>query len=138
MLFRSGLAYMRAHPIVTIMRTAQRAYAIWFTDIMDQWSWDQSKWWQEGYHVIYRTLLVSLPAWALVLLLLWAIVSKRLATLPYKALFISVVFFLPFPYYFTLVENSYSQILRSWLLLLTILAFSASFRPRRDPGVTQA
>lgn len=129
-----SLAYMRAHPLQTILRTGQRAYVMWLTDIFDQWSWDQVKWWQQGFHSIYRTLAVSLAAWALVLMMVWALLSRRLATLPYKALFIGIIFFLPFPYYFTLAENDYSQILRSWLLLLTILAFSADFRPRRSPA----
>lgn len=131
----NGLAYMRAHPFETMVRTGQRAYVMWFSDALDQWSWDGSKYWNKGSAAVQRALAFALTAWGTVIALLWAFLSKRLKTLPYKSLFISVLFFLPFPYYFTLADDVYSQILRSWLLLLSILAFQSTFRRPADRRV---
>jgi hypothetical protein len=128
--FRDALVYIRAHPDKTIVRTAERAYVTWLTDVFDQWRWDSGtlRWWHQPRPAILKTLSSLMAAWVLVTLLIWALLSKRLAALPYRWLFAGIVFFLPFPYYFTLADNRYSQILRSWLLLLAILAFSAGFR----------
>ena len=129
---RDGVAYVRTHPLQTIVRTGERAYVFWFTDVLDQWSWDGRKYWDFGRPAIARNLSSTFAAWGTIILLIWALRSGRLATLPYKWLFIGILFFLPFPYYFALADNDYSQILRSWLLLLTILAFSAGFRRARE------
>lgn len=128
----NGLAYIRAHPLKTILRTGQRAYVMWFSDSLDQWSWDGSKWWEQDMRVKYRALCVTLSAWGTVIVLVWALAYKRLASLPYKSLFISLAFFLPFPYYFTLAGQEYSQILRAWLLILSILAFQPTFSRHVD------
>ena len=112
-------------------RIGERAYVMWLTDVMDAWSWDGSKYWNDGRAAMDRALASTVAAWGTVILVIWALLSGRLAALPYKQLFASIFFFLPFPYYFTLAEDDYSQILRSWLLLLAILAFSAGFRARR-------
>lgn len=128
--FHDAFIYMRAHPGHTAIRTAQRAYVMWLTDVLDQWSWNGTPYWkQQHLSAIDRALASTLAALGLVILMIWAGLSKRFAALPYKWIFISLLFFLPFPYYFTLAEDDYSQILRSWLLLLVILAFSGSFRP---------
>lgn len=130
--FGDAFAYIRTHPLETVVRTAERAYVFWLTDVTDHWSWGKTKYWQMGRPEIMKSLSSTLTAWGTVSLLLWALWSGRLAALPYKWLFISILFFLPLPYYFTLAENQYSQILRSWLLLLTILAFAAGFRRARS------
>lgn len=130
--YRDGFNYIRAHPGQALLRTAERAYAIWLTDTFSQWRWtpDTPRWWHQGMPAIRKHLSSTLAAWGLVILLIWAVFSKRLEALPYKWLFFWIVFCLPFPYYFTLADDQYSQILRSWLLLLAILAFSAGFRIR--------
>lgn len=130
--FREACAYIRAHPLETLERTAERAYVIWLTDAFDQWPRAPIKYWQEGRPAITKNLSATLAAWGTISLLIWASLSGRLSDLPYKRLFLAVLFFLPLPYYFTLVGNKYSEILRSWLLLLTILALSGAFR--RVPG----
>lgn len=128
--FHDALVYIRRHPRATLARIAERAYVIWLTDIFDQWRWNSGtpRWWNQKRPGIMKALSSTLPACVLLILLIWALLSKRLEALPYKWLFASIVFFLPFPYYFTLADNGYTQILRSWLLLLAILAFSAGFR----------
>jgi hypothetical protein len=127
---RRALAYMRAHPRVTLVRIAQRAYVIWLTDVTDKWSWDGRPYWQKGMVAIDKTMASTLAAWGLLILMLWALATKRLAGLPYKGVFISLVFFLPLPFYFTLAENDYVAYLRSWLLLLVILAMSGALQTR--------
>lgn len=126
--FHDAFLYMRAHPAETAIRIAQRAYVMWLTDTFDQWSWYGIPYWKQGHSATDRALASTIAAWALVILMIWALLSKRLAELPYKWVFAGLLFFLPFPYYFTLAEDDYSQILRSWLLLLVVLAFSGSFR----------
>ncbi len=126
--FRDALIYMRAHPKVTLERIGERAYVIWLTDVTDEWSWDGHKYWNEGRAAIDRAMASTVPAWALLILMIWALTTSRLSRLPYKWLFIGIVFFLPFPYYFSLAENDYVAILRSWLLVLAVLAFSGEFR----------
>lgn len=133
--YHLALAYIRMHPRQAIQRTLDRAYVVWLTDVLDRWKWDSKteNWWKLGRPAIVKTLSATLAAWGLVILLIWAMLSKRLAILPYKEIFVSLLVFLPFPYYFTLAENEYSQILRSWLLVLAILALSGSFRPAAAP-----
>ncbi len=137
--FRDALIYMRAHPKVTLERIGERAYVIWLTDVTDEWSWDGHKYWNEGRAAIDRAMASTVPAWALLILMIWALATSRLSRLPYKWLFISIVFFLPFPYYFSLAENDYVAILRSWLLVLAVLAFSGEFRklPELVQGATR-
>lgn len=132
--FHLALDYIGAHPLQAMERTADRAYVFWLTDALDHWKWDSKmkSWWDEGRPAIVKTLSATLAAWGLVILLIWAALSSRLATLPYKGVFASLLILLPFPYYFTLAENEYSQILRSWLLVLVILALSGAFRPLAD------
>lgn len=132
--FHEALVYIRAHPREALVRTAERAYVVWLTDVFDTWRWDSKtpRWWNEPRPAIMKTLSSLLAAWALLTLMIWAVLSKRLEAIPYKWLYFGIVFFLPFPYYFTLADNRYTEILRSWLLLLAILAFSAGFR--RKPG----
>jgi hypothetical protein len=125
---------MRTHPGETAIRIGQRAYVMWLTDTLDQWSWNGIPYWKTGISATDRALASTIPAWALVILIIWAVLSKRMTELPYKWIFISLLFFLPFPYYFTLAEDDYSQILRSWLLLLVVLAFSGGLR---KSGLTQ-
>lgn len=128
--FHDALVYIRSHPRATLARTAERVYVVWLTDVFDQWRWDSGtpRWWNQKRPGIMKALSSTLAAWVLLILMTWALLSKRLEVLPYKWLFAGIMFFLPFPYYFTLADNHYSQILRSWLLLLVILAFSAGFR----------
>lgn len=121
-----AMVYMRAHPGVTLERIARRAYVIWLTDVTDKWSWDGRPYWQKGVAAINRAMASTLAAWGLLILVLWALATKRFRGLPCKGIFIALVFFLPFPFYFTLAENDYVAYLRSWLLLLVILAFSGS------------
>lgn len=123
-----ALAYMHAHPGVTLVRIAQRAYVIWLTDVADKWSWDGRPYWRKGKAATDRAMASTVAAWALLFLMCWALATKRLARLPYKGIFISLVLFLPFPFYFTLAENDYVAYLRCWLLLLVILAYSGAFR----------
>lgn len=131
--FPMTFAYIKTHPRQAFVRTLERAYVFWLTDVLDHWRWDKGmkKWWNQGRPAIVKALSSTLAAWGLVILTIWAFVSKRVKNLPYKGIFISILFFLPLPYYFTLAENEYSQILRSWLLLLVILAFSAGFRAKQ-------
>jgi hypothetical protein len=124
-----AIAYIRAHPLQATIRAVQRAYVMWLTDALDHWSWDSTKYWTMGRPAIAKAMSSTLAAYGTVILLIWARVSRRLATLPYKWLFGGILFFLPFPYYFTLAADAYSQILRSWMLLLSILAVSADFQP---------
>ena len=123
-----ALAYMRAHPGITLARIAQRAYVIWLTDVTDKWSWDGRPYWRKGMAAIDKAMASTLAAWGLLVSILWALTSRRLSGLPYKGVFVSLIVFLPFPFYFTLTENDYVAYLRSWLLLLAILAFSGCFR----------
>ena len=128
--FHLAMAYIRLHPREAMVRTLDRTYVFWLTDVLDRWKWDAKteSWWEQGRPAIVKTLSATVPAWGLIALLIWALLSKRLANLPYKEIFLSILVFLPFPYYFTLAENEYSQILRSWLLMLAILAVSGAFR----------
>ena len=132
--FHDAIFYMRFHPAQTAIRIGQRAYVMWLTDTLDQWSWNGTPYWKQGPSAVDRAMASTVPAWTLVILMIWAFLSKRLTALPYKWVFISLLFFLPFPYYFTLAEDDYSQILRSWLLLLVILAFSGALA---SPGQRQ-
>ena len=136
--FHDALIYMRAHPRLTLVRIAERAYVIWLTDVTDKWSWDGSKYWHHGMAAINRAMASTLPAWTLAILMIWALATKRLARLPYRWLFISIVFFLPFPYYFSLAENDYVSLLRSWLLVLAVLAFSGQFRRMPAPAESES
>lgn len=131
--FHDALVYIRTHPRQALVRTAERAYVVWLTDVFDTWRWDSSTptWWQQKRPGVMKALSSLLAAWGLVSLMIWALLSKRLFHLPYKWLFAGIVFWLPFPYYLTLADNRYTQILRSWLLLLVILAFFGGFRKLR-------
>ena len=130
--FYDAVAYIRTHPRETMLRIVERAYVLWLSDAFDQWSWDATKYWQKGRAAIDQALASALMAWGTMIALVWAIASKRLKNLPYKALFVSVLIILPFPYYFTLADDSYSGILRSWELVLIVLAFSAGFRAKAE------
>jgi hypothetical protein len=121
-----AVTYMRAHPGITLVRIAQRAYVIWLTDVTDQWSWDGRPYWKKGMAAIEKAMASTIAAWGLLILILWAVTTRRLSGLPYKGMFVGLVVFLPFPFYFTLAENDYVAYLRSWLLLLVILAFSGA------------
>lgn len=127
---RRAFAYMRAHPGITLARVAQRAYVIWLTDVTDKWSWDGRPYWRKGMAAIDKAMASTLAAWGLLILILWALATRRLTGLPYKGTFVSLVFFLPLPFYFTLAENDYVAYLRSWLLLLVILAMSGALLAR--------
>lgn len=134
--FHDALIYMRAHPVQTAIRIAQRTYVMWLTDALDQWSWSGTPYWKQGLSAIGRAMASTIAAWGLVILMIWTGFSDRFAALPYPWIFISLLFVLPFPYYFTLAEDDYSQIVRSWLLLLVILAFSGGFRrPHAEAGM---
>lgn len=132
--FQQAVAYIRQHPAKTLERAGERAYVIWLADALDYWSWDgTSRYWRQGHAAIGNALATIVAAWGLAILMLWAFVSGRFACLPYKWLLFSIIFLLPLPYYLTIADYNYTQILRSWLLLLVILAFSAGFRrPGRD------
>ena len=95
--YSDALAYIRKYPREALVRTAERAYVFWLTDTFDQWKRDKGtkNWWDKGRPAIVRHLSTSLGAWALAILSIWAILSKRLENLPYKWLFVSILFILP-------------------------------------------
>lgn len=135
---RIAKAYMRAHPLLTLRRVGERAYVIWFGDALDHWSWDgHTRYWQQGAAAIGRTLSSVLAAWGLTLLLLWAIASRRFANLSYKQLYFAIIFLIPLPFYLTIADYNYTALLRSWLLLLVLLAFSGAFRPPEQMPVCE-
>lgn len=133
--FHKAVEYIHAHPRITLVRIAERAYVIWFTDATDHWSWDSVKYWQKGRAGIDNAMASTLAAWGLVILMAWALATRRLSELPYKGVFIALIIVLPFPYYFTMTDNDYVAILRSWLLLLAVLALSGKLR---KPGINQS
>ena len=134
--FHLAIGYMRAHPGITLIRVAERTYVIWLADALDHWSWDAgTRYWNQGVAAIDRALASILAAWILTILFIWALVSRRIARLPYRGLFLSIVFLIPIPFYLTIADYSYTALLRTWLLLLVILAFSGNF-PRAPEGTS--
>jgi hypothetical protein len=109
---------MRAHPLQTAVRVAQRAYLIWCTDVTGKWPWVPGAEWY--HHNIFEKLtaavsiLFGLLCLAITLL---AIATGRIRTLPYWPILLCVLIVAPIPYYFTQVLDDYSQVVRPWLAL---------------------
>jgi hypothetical protein len=120
--FSKAMNYMYKHPRETLIRIAQRIYVTWCTDILDQWSWfPGNRWWYGSLHE-KLLMLITIPSALLPLsIVLIGLLFGRLRRIPYKPIIISVFFFLPLLYYFTVADNDYSQGIRQWLAMLAII-----------------
>jgi hypothetical protein len=121
--------YICQNPVVTVIRTIQRIYVYWCTDIFETFpSWSpQSKWWDLGIRARLLALTTIASALIPLAIVLLGLFSDRLRGLPYWPIFLSLFLFLPLPYYITTVVDGYSQATRPWLALLAVVVI---FRPR--------
>lgn len=127
----AALAYMRAHPVETAVRIAQRAYVSWCTDLFDFWPWSEdSRWWKGRWRRVILQATTIASALLSLAIVLWGLATGRLRGLPHATLFAGVFLLLPLPYYFTSANDYYMQSVRPWLALLAGVALL-----RRDGAV---
>jgi hypothetical protein len=120
--FWNAVRYVLSDPGKTIIRTAERAYVVWCTDIFDQWPWMPGhKWWTGRFYERASTLIVICSALIPLMFLIWYLPNLR--NLPYKTMFAAVILLMPLPSYFTFADSDYVYGVRPWLAILAIIAY---------------
>jgi hypothetical protein len=124
--FLKAVRYIQTHPKQTMIRTLDRVYVAWLTDIFDQWPWGANQ--QRRHAGRYETLVSGVTvasALALLAVAIFGLMCGSLRKLPYLPLFLAIFFFMPLPHYFTQVDNSYTEIIRTWLLIVDVFILAS-------------
>lgn len=131
---QQAFAYIGEHPQETAALILKRIAVFWLTDVFDHYRWspDSPRWWQAccGINKVRRasTIVAALLPLAIIL---WALPSGLLRSLPYKPAFAGVFFLYPLPYYVTLANYQYGMAVRAWLGVVAVVTLIAARQMRQ-------